>query len=38
MDKKKDNASMNYVLLNDIGKAVVKKIPLVQLEELINNN
>jgi 3-dehydroquinate synthase len=37
MDKKKDNASMNYVLLNDIGKAVVKSIPLDQLEKLIMN-
>ncbi len=36
MDKKKDNASMNYVLLNDIGKAVVKNIPLEKLEGLID--
>jgi 3-dehydroquinate synthase len=35
MDKKKDAASMNYVLLNDIGKAVVKNIPMNELEELI---
>jgi 3-dehydroquinate synthase len=35
MDKKKDNASMNYVLLDKIGKAVVKNIRLDQLEELI---
>lgn len=35
MDKKKDTASMNYVLLNNIGKAVVKNIPMNELEELI---
>lgn len=35
MDKKKDSSSMNYVLLKDIGKAVVKKIPLDELEQLI---
>lgn len=38
MDKKKVNTSMNYVLLNDIGKAVIKSIPLDKLESLINNN
>ncbi|HUQ66431.1 MAG TPA: 3-dehydroquinate synthase [Flavitalea sp.] len=38
MDKKKVNASMNYVLLNDIGKAVIKSIPLDKLEVLLNNN
>jgi 3-dehydroquinate synthase len=38
MDKKKINTSMNYVLLNDIGKAVIKSIPLDKLEALINNN
>ncbi len=38
MDKKKVNTSMSYVLLNDIGKAVVKSIPLEKLEVLINNN
>lgn len=35
MDKKKDAASMNYVLLNEIGKAVVMNIPMEQLEQLI---
>jgi 3-dehydroquinate synthase len=35
MDKKKENASMNYVLLEDIGKAVVKSIALTQLEKMI---
>jgi 3-dehydroquinate synthase len=38
MDKKKVNTSMNYVLLNDIGNAVIKSIPLEKLEVLINNN
>lgn len=38
MDKKKVNTSMNYILLNDIGKAVIKSIPLEKLEALVNNN
>lgn len=37
MDKKKVNTSINYVLLNDIGKAVTKKIPLDKVESLVNN-
>jgi 3-dehydroquinate synthase len=37
MDKKKDRATMNYVLLNRVGKAVVQPIPLDELENLINN-
>lgn len=35
MDKKKDNTSMNYILLKNIGEAVIKKIPLAELEKLI---
>jgi 3-dehydroquinate synthase len=35
MDKKKVNGSMNYVLLEKIGKATVQPIPLKQLEDLI---
>jgi 3-dehydroquinate synthase len=35
MDKKKDSTSMNYVLLKDIGTAIVKKIPLDELEKMI---
>ena len=35
MDKKKDNQSMNYVVLNKIGEAVTKKIPIEELEKLI---
>ncbi|MBA4166505.1 MAG: 3-dehydroquinate synthase [Chitinophagaceae bacterium] len=37
MDKKKDKATMNYVLLNDIGKAIIKTIPFDELENLISN-
>lgn len=37
MDKKKDRATMNYVLLNSIGKAVVRTIPLDELENLISD-
>lgn len=37
MDKKKVNTSINYVLLNDIGKAVTKKIELDKVESLVNN-
>lgn len=36
MDKKKVSGSMNYVLLEKIGKGAVREIPLTQLEELIN--
>ena len=36
MDKKKDKAAMNYVLLEKIGKGIVKSIPIAQLEGLIN--
>jgi 3-dehydroquinate synthase len=36
MDKKKHNASMNYVLLNDIGSATIKNIPFDRLEAMIN--
>jgi len=35
-DKKKINTAMNYVLLDKIGKGVVKSIPLKELEILIN--
>jgi 3-dehydroquinate synthase len=35
MDKKKVSGSMNYVLLEKIGKGTVQPIPLKQLEELI---
>jgi 3-dehydroquinate synthase len=36
MDKKKVSSSMNYVLLEKIGKGTVQQIPLAKLEELIN--
>ena len=35
MDKKKDKGSMRYVLLNKIGKGIVKLIPIQELEQLI---
>ena len=35
-DKKKISTAMNYVLLEKIGKGVVKRIPLQQLEQIIN--
>ncbi len=36
MDKKRERKEMNYVLLEKIGKALVKSIPLTQLEKIIN--
>jgi 3-dehydroquinate synthase len=36
MDKKKVSGEMNYVLLEKIGKGTVQRIPLQELEELIN--
>jgi len=37
MDKKRVRDSMNYVLLNKIGQGVVKAIPIVQLEKLVQS-
>ena len=37
MDKKKVKDSMNYILLNKIGQAVVKVIPITQLDKLIQS-
>lgn len=37
MDKKRERTEMNYVLLGKIGKAVVKPVPLKQLEKLIQD-
>ncbi len=37
MDKKKVKDSMAYVLLNKIGQAAVKTIPIVQLEKLLQS-
>ena len=36
MDKKKVSGTMNYVLLEKIGKGTVQQIPLPSMEELIN--
>ena len=35
MDKKREKKEMNYVLLERIGKGILKPIPLVQLEKII---
>lgn len=37
MDKKRVKESMNYILLNRIGQGVVKVIPIVQLEKIIQS-
>jgi 3-dehydroquinate synthase len=36
MDKKRERETINYVLLNRIGKGVVKSIPLKHLEDIIS--
>lgn len=36
MDKKREKKEMNYVLLERIGKGIVKSIPLKELENIIN--
>jgi 3-dehydroquinate synthase len=35
MDKKKDSGAMNYILLNNIGEAVVHRISIDELEKMI---
>lgn len=35
MDKKRERKELNYILLNKIGKGVVRPVPLAQLENLI---
>lgn len=35
-DKKKDNQSINYILLNKIGKAEIVSLPFTEIETLIN--
>ena len=35
-DKKKDNQSINYILLNKIGKAGIVSLPFTEIETLIN--
>jgi len=37
MDKKREKKEMNYVLLEKIGKGVVKSISLKQLEKIIQD-
>jgi 3-dehydroquinate synthase len=36
MDKKREKKEMNYILLEKIGKGIVKSIPVNQLEKIIN--
>ena len=38
MDKKRVNSEMNFILLNKIGEAVIKPIPMQQLEKLISES
>lgn len=38
MDKKRASNEMNFILLNKIGEAIIKPIPLVQLEDLISQS
>ncbi|MEO5890038.1 MAG: 3-dehydroquinate synthase [Ferruginibacter sp.] len=38
MDKKRAGNEMNFVLLNKIGEAIIKPIPILQLKELINQH
>ena len=37
MDKKKVRESMNYIMLNKIGQGVVKTIPIVQIDKLLQS-
>lgn len=36
-DKKREGDSINLVLLNEIGKALVQKVPLNRMEEIVND-
>jgi 3-dehydroquinate synthase len=35
MDKKRDNGVMHFILLDKIGKGIIRAVPLVQLKELL---
>lgn len=37
MDKKRERASINYILLERIGKGVIRQIPLSELEQIIQS-
>jgi len=37
MDKKRERTAMNYILLEKIGKGVIKQIALSELEQIITN-
>jgi 3-dehydroquinate synthase len=36
MDKKREQKEMNFVLLEKLGKGIVKPIPMTQLEKIVN--
>jgi len=36
MDKKRERDSINYILLEKIGKGVIKQIPLAEIERIVN--
>lgn len=36
MDKKREQKEMNYILLEKIGKGIVKSVPMTQLEKIVN--
>ena len=38
MDKKRNSQSINFILLNTIGQAIIKPISLIQLQDLIQQN
>jgi len=38
LDKKRTSNTMSFILLNKIGDAIVKQIPMVQLEDLVSQN
>jgi len=37
MDKKREKETVNYILLEKIGKGVIKQIPLTQIEQIVNS-
>jgi 3-dehydroquinate synthase len=36
MDKKREQKEMNYVLVEKIGRGIVKPIPMTKLEQIVN--
>ena len=37
MDKKREKSSINYILLEKIGKGVIKQLPLSEIEQIIHS-